>query len=83
MEGITALKDLFAPIVGKINVPRFEIVDPKTQLYGDLAVFTYGLDEYGSDGKATKNWNATDVYRRVENHWRIIHTHWSVAQKIE
>jgi hypothetical protein len=77
LEGISALKELFAPIEGKINVPRFEILSPKVQLHGDVAVFTYHLNEYASDGPATARWSATQVYRRMGEEWRIIHAHWS------
>jgi len=77
LEGINALKELFAPIEGKINVPRFEILSPKVQLHGDVGVLTYHLNEYASDGPATARWSATHVYRRIGGQWRIIHAHWS------
>jgi hypothetical protein len=77
LEGISALKDLFAPIAGKITVPRFEMLNPKLQLHGDVGVFTYHLNEYASDSSATARWNATQVYRRIGEQWRIIHAHWS------
>jgi hypothetical protein len=79
LDGIEALRQLFAPIVGKINVPRFEIMNARTQLFGDTAVFTYGLNEYASDGSVARSWNATDVHRRTGDTWRIVHTHWSPA----
>ena len=27
-----------------------------------------------------RGWNATEVYRRTKNGWRIIHTHWSLVK---
>jgi hypothetical protein len=77
LEGIAALKDLFAPIAGKINVAKFEILNPKLQLHGDVGVFTYHLNEYATGTSATARWNATHVYRRMGTQWRIIHAHWS------
>jgi ketosteroid isomerase-like protein len=77
LQGISALKDLFAPIEGKINVPRFEMLNPKLQLLGDVGVLTYHLDEYASDGPASTRWNATEVYHRIGEQWRIMHAHWS------
>lgn len=81
LEGITALKDHYAPLKGKISVPRFDILEPKIQLHGNIAVFTYGLNEYGSDGTVSVRWNATEVYRRRGDEWRIIHAHWSPVPK--
>lgn len=79
LEGISALKDLFGPIEGKINIPRFEMLNPKLQLHGDVGVFTYQLDEYADDGSASARWNATHVYRRIGAQWRIMHAHWSAT----
>lgn len=81
LEGIGDLKNLFAPIAGQINVARFEMLNPKLQLHGDLGVLTYQLNEYASGGSATARWNATQVYRRIGQQWRIIHAHWSVLAK--
>lgn len=79
LEGIRALKDLFAPIEGKINVPRFEMLKPKLQLHADVGVFTYQLNEYPGGGLAGARWNATHVYRQTGEQWRIIHAHWSAV----
>ncbi|MFQ5875119.1 MAG: YybH family protein [Dehalococcoidia bacterium] len=83
LEGITALKNHYAPLKGKISVPRFEILDPKIQLHSDIAVLTYGLKEYASDGSVSVRWNATEVYRGIGDEWRIIHAHWSPVQETE
>jgi hypothetical protein len=77
LEGIAALKELFSPLVGQINVARFEMLNPKLQLHGDVGILTYHLNEYAGGGSATARWNATQVYRRIGEHWRIIHAHWS------
>jgi hypothetical protein len=26
-------------------------------------------------------WNATEVYRKIDGAWRIIHTHWSFTER--
>jgi hypothetical protein len=77
LESVSALKELFAPIEGMIKVPRFEMFKPKLQLHGDVAVFTYQLNEYASGGSASARWNVTHVYRRTDKQWRIMHAHWS------
>jgi hypothetical protein len=77
LEGIGALRALFAPVAGKIHVPRFQMLNPKLQLHDDIGILTYNVHEYASDDSATARWNATEVYRRIGNEWRIIHGHWS------
>ena len=77
LEGGRNLRALFAPVAGKINIPRFELLTPKLQLHGDIGVFTYNVDEYARDGVPSARWNATEVYRRVGDQWRIVHGHWS------
>ncbi len=80
LDGISALKEYYAPLEGKINVPRHEVLNPRIQLHGDIGVFTYNLNEYASDGPASARWNATEVYRRIGEEWRIIHAHWSAIE---
>src|SRR3977135_4397027 len=40
IDGQDALKKYFAPIAGKISIERVEMIDPKVQRSGDLAVLT-------------------------------------------
>ena len=83
MDGISALKEYYAPIEGQISVPRHEVLNPRIQLHGDMGVVTYNLNEYASDGPASQRWNATEVYRRIGEEWRIIHAHWSAIENPE
>ncbi|MFN2565057.1 MAG: nuclear transport factor 2 family protein [Gemmatimonadaceae bacterium] len=78
LEGIEALRASYAPIQGKVHVPRHEVSNPKLQLHGDVGVLTYHLDDYPADGSPGGRWNATEVYRRDGDEWRIIHAHWSL-----
>jgi ketosteroid isomerase-like protein len=75
LDGIGALKTWYDQIRGKIHIERFEILDPHVQLAGDVAVLTFRFLSHGSEG--SMHWNTTEVYRRTEEGWRIIHTHWS------
>jgi ketosteroid isomerase-like protein len=77
LEGIDALRALFAPVAGKINIPRFEMLNPLLQLHDNIGILTYNVYEYAHGDSATTRWNATEVYRRIGNDWRIIHGHWS------
>jgi len=78
VEGLPALNELYARYRGIPVFDSYEILNPKIQATGDVAVLTYQLAQ--RNGSATKYWNATQVYWRKKEGWRIIHTHWSAAK---
>ena len=78
LDGLPALKALFEPYRGKPLFDSYEMADPKVQSSGDTAVLTYTLVRHV--GAATSRWNATQVYQRKKDGWRIIHSHWSAAR---
>jgi len=84
IDGQDALKQFIAPFAGRIRIEKFEMIDPKVQRSGDLAVLTFNLVNSGAqmDGgaKMTSRWNATEVYQRRNGSWKIVHTHWSYVQ---
>jgi len=78
VEGLPALKELYDRYRGMPLFDSYEILNPKVQAAGDVAVLTYRLAQH--DGSATNYWNATQVYSRKKEGWRIIHSHWSAAK---
>lgn len=78
-DGIEALKQLYDSLRGQVRIDRYEFVNPKVQAAGEMAVLTFNFDSWtGSD---RYYWHTTEVYRRTNQGWRIIHTHWSIPQK--
>jgi uncharacterized protein (TIGR02246 family) len=81
IDGLEALRQYFAPFTGKISIERFEMIDPKVQHRGDVAVLTFNIVDYGAqlDGgpKSTARWNVTEVYQKLDGQWKIIHSHFS------
>jgi ketosteroid isomerase-like protein len=81
VDGAEKLKALLLPFRGKIAIDRYEMIDPLVQRDGNIAVLTFNLIDHGVrvDGvdKGTISWNATEVYRRIDGKWKIIHSHWS------
>ena len=75
IDGLPALKALFEAYRGTPLFDSYEIVDPKIQTSGEMAVLTYILVRH--NGAATSRWNATQVYQRKKEGWRVIHSHWS------
>src|SRR2546423_1688956 len=64
-DGIEAIKALLAPITGKIKIDRYELVNPKVQRSGDVAVLTFNLVDQGTPPGATSpitaRWNSTEI----------------------
>jgi uncharacterized protein (TIGR02246 family) len=84
IDGQAALKKYIEPFTGKIKIDRVDMIDPKVQQSGEIAVLTFNLVDYGArlgDGpKTTARWNSTEVYQRFDGSWKIIHSHWSYLQ---
>jgi uncharacterized protein (TIGR02246 family) len=82
LDGLAAMTDYYRPITGKVKVPRYEMIGPKVQRHGDVAVLTYNLrsDAVQPDGKqVTVRWNSSSVYVRLGGQWKVIHSHWSLT----
>lgn len=80
IDGLEALSAWYAPLRGTIHIDRYELVAPKVQLYGEMAVLTFNLASHS--GATTMRWNCTEVYRHMTQGWRIVQTHWSITQHL-
>ena len=88
IDGLETLKVLLEPIKqfkGAITEPRYEMIDPKVQQYGDVALLTYNLTNYGRlsggpEAVLVARWNSTEAYARVGETWRLVHSHWSYTK---
>ncbi|HKQ75275.1 MAG TPA: DUF4440 domain-containing protein [Blastocatellia bacterium] len=81
LDGLDAMKEFLKPFTGKIKVDRFDMLNPKVQRDGDMALLTFNLLSYAKqpDGteKVVARWNSSEVYRKINGEWKIIHSHWS------
>lgn len=76
VNGLAALTRLYESIRNQIRVDRYELIDPKVQAHGNVAVLTFNY--LSESQEATQEWNCTEVYvKNPDNPWRIVHTHWS------
>jgi ketosteroid isomerase-like protein len=88
VDGLDELRARVAPmrdIKLPFTEPRYEMIDPRVDVEGNTAVLTFNLVNYGKPSASAQEtvlarWNATEVYRRMNGSWRIIHTHWSFTQ---
>jgi ketosteroid isomerase-like protein len=77
LDGIEALRELYESLRGQVRLEKFDLIDPKVTVSGDMALLTFN---FRSSGDQVNHWNATEVYRRVDGEWRIIHSHWSITK---
>jgi uncharacterized protein (TIGR02246 family) len=85
IDGIEAMRKLYAAIAGKIKIGRCDMIDPRVQWHGDVAVLTYNLvddvlQQPDGPGGVRARWNSTQVYARVDGKWRVVHSHWSFTK---
>jgi len=84
IDGLSTFEEYLAPITGKIHIDHYEMISPRVQLYGDVAVMTFRLidvaEEPDSGKTVTLGWNSTEIYRRIEATWKIVHSHWSYTK---
>ena len=83
VNGLTAMREYLKPIAGKVHVDSYEMIDPKVQQTGDIAVLTFNLLSHARTPAGQPidvRWNSTEVYRRSQGEWRIAHSHWSFTR---
>ncbi|MCE5185798.1 MAG: DUF4440 domain-containing protein [Planctomycetaceae bacterium] len=79
LDGLAALTDLYENIRGQVRIDHYELIDPKVQVCDNAAaVLTYNF--VCVIGDQTMRENCTEVYRRQNDRWQIIQTHWSVTK---
>lgn len=81
IDGVAALKQYMESLDGQIPPHRYEVVDPKVQVYGDVGILTMRYEPTAEDGSPGPPWKATSVYRRQDGEWRIVHAHWSLVKE--
>jgi ketosteroid isomerase-like protein len=80
VDGIPAMRTYLTSLQGKIPPHRYEMLEPKVQLYGDIGILTLRYEAYGAAAEPLSRWKATSVYRRADDQWRIVHAHWSLVK---
>src|SRR5215831_5788351 len=86
VDGLETMTQLLNPITGKVKIDRTEMLNPKVQRYGDIATLTYNLVNYRKQPDGTERvqnkWNNTEVFRKIDGAWKIIHSHWSFTTPV-
>jgi len=77
VDGIAAVKELYAPYAGRPLFDSYQIENPKVQAASEMAILSYRLVTHNGD--VVRKWNATEVYQKKKAGWRVIHSHFSTA----
>jgi len=77
LDGLAALRELYAKFPA-MTIESWEMVNPHVAVAGDMGVLTFNFVSHTDRGET--RWNTTEVYRRTNGKWRIIHTHWALTK---
>ncbi len=80
IDGLEEMQNYVATTLeGNIPPHKYELLDTKVQVYGDIAILTlqYHSNVLGPNGEKAPPWKATSVYRWNEGKWLVVHAHWS------
>jgi len=85
VDGYDAMEQYYGPIAGTVSVEHFELLDPRVQVCGDMAVLTFNLEDHVQDDDGAESignrWNVTEVYQRLSGEWKIVHAHFSYTER--
>ena len=80
VDGLEEAKDYFATLEGKVPVHKYELVEPKVQVYNDIAILTMQYHSTMPEGEPGPPWKATSVYHLINGKWQVVHAHWSLVK---
>jgi ketosteroid isomerase-like protein len=79
-DGIGLVGRLYEDERGKVDV-EIELMNPRVQIEGSCAVLTFNLvTRDRTPERRERRWHATEVFRKANGEWRIIHGHYSLAK---
>lgn len=81
IDSIEEIKNYFTSLDGKIGAHKYELVTPKVQVYGDIAILTLQYHAMSLENEPGPPWKATSVYRLKDDKWQVVHANWSLVEK--
>ena len=74
------IKEYLMTFMGKVPNLEYEIPNPRVDLYGDTAVFTFNEKTTDPKNGAVVRWNVTLVFTRTRDGWKRVHANWAYAE---
>ncbi|MCK4585577.1 nuclear transport factor 2 family protein [candidate division WOR-3 bacterium] len=81
IDSLEEMQNYLTSLKGKIPPHSYEIVDPKVQVYGDIAILTLRYHPTSTEGEPGPPWKATSVYKLTNGEWHVVHAHWSLVKE--
>jgi len=81
LDGLEEIKKHLGSLEGKIPMHNYEIVDPKVQVFGEVAILTLRYHGSTDDEQILPQWKATSVYNFINDDWQVVHAHWSLVKE--
>jgi hypothetical protein len=81
LDGLEEIKKHLGSLEGKIPAHNYEIVDPKVQVFGGVAILTLHYQGSTADEQPLPQWKATSVYNFINDDWQVVHAHWSLVKE--
>jgi len=80
IDGVESIQKYFKSLDGKIPKHKYELVNPKVQVYGDVAIITLIYNSFGENNEPGPPWKSTSVYRLKGDNWKVVHSNWSLIK---
>lgn len=80
LDSIDELNNYFRSLDGQIPAHKYELVNPKVQVYGDIAILTLQYHATSLNNEPAPPWKTTSVYRLKEGMWQVVHANWSLVK---
>jgi len=81
LDSLVEIKKYLKSLEGNIPPHKYELVDPKVQVYGNTAILTLRYHSTMENGEPGPPWKATSVYQFSDGNWRVVHAHWSLVKQ--
>ena len=66
---------------GKLYADKYEVIDPRVQIGGDMALLTYQL--FAESNIINIKYNCIELYQKEEDGWHVVHSTWSIYRPME
>jgi hypothetical protein len=80
LDGGNAFEKYMNSINNTIFIDKYELLNPTVLINENVGILTFNFISYSKDGIITSKWNGTEIYKKFEDDWKIIHSHWSLTK---
>ncbi|MFH4966885.1 nuclear transport factor 2 family protein [Gaetbulibacter sp. M240] len=80
VNGNAALTAYFKSLEGKIPTHNYELVDPKVQVFDNVAILTLRYNASTMDNQPGPPWKSTSIYKLINGEWKVVHANWSLIK---